>query len=341
MRRGFARCWGRIRDRVRFAAPLLVMTRARTTQWLTLAVALAAGLGLGACDGQVAIGGTGSDSGVPGADTGSPGTVDGSTRRPDGSSQGPDGSAQQPDGATQGPDATPPGNPLSGTYKGYIESFMFPDGSDTIAMTLTFGASGAVTGTVFFGDAPVLAPPTDPERGLSAGGNSKRTRHLPPGRPSTSTVLQGTYMAPRLQLQVDPQELWQKWCQIQTTIYPQYNSPGGGGDSGPEPAPEGGPTGCGPLVGYGCLPAVGYSEGPMGCTWSSCQQPGSTPVDCGKLQLCNFGGPCSCTATGCTVQVGPTGGVSFDMQLVAGALDGSTEGFLEFQGVLNVHLTKQ
>jgi hypothetical protein len=251
-----------------------------------------------------------------------------------------DGSTQRPDGSSQGPDATAPGNPLSGIYKGYIESFMFPDGSDTVAMTLMFGAGTTVTGTVFFGNAPVLAPPSDPNVGYPPGDNNPNVGSTSLLEGFNFTVLQGTYTAPRLQLQVDPQELWQKWCQIQTTIYPRYNSAGGGGDSGPEPVPEGGPPGCGALEGYGCLPSIGFSQGENGCTWGSCQQPGSTPVDCGKLQLCMFGGPCSCTATSCTVQVGPMGGLTFDMQLVGGALDGSTDG-IGSQGVLNVHLTKQ
>jgi hypothetical protein len=41
-------------------------------------------------------------------------------------------------------------------YTGYIESFMFPDGSDTIVFTLTFNDDGTVTGTVRFGTAPLL-----------------------------------------------------------------------------------------------------------------------------------------------------------------------------------------
>jgi hypothetical protein len=298
-------------------------------RWLSWATTLC--LGLCACNGQIAGGGPGSDGGLPGADSGSPGAVDGSTQRPDGSSQAPDSAAQQPDGATQGPDgetqgpdATIPGNPLSGVYKGYIESFMFADASDTVVMTLTFAAGGAVTGTVLFGDAPVLAPPTDPSVGYPPGySQSLGSTSLLEG--FEFTLLQGTYTAPRLQLQVAPQELWQKWCQIQTTIYPQYDSAPGGA--------------CGPLTGYGCLPNAATMMSANGCSWSSCQQP-STPIDCGKLQLCGAGSPCSCTATSCTVQVGPMGGVSFDLQLVGGALDGSTAG-IGSQGVLNVHLTKQ
>jgi hypothetical protein len=216
-------------------------------------------------------------------------------------------------------------NPLSGTYKGYIESFMFPDGSDTVVMTLSFAADGAVTGTVFFGDGPALAPPTDPNVGYPPGFSGDT-----PGAPLEGfdfTVLKGTYAAPpRVHLQVDPAEQWKQWCELQTTIYPEYNSTSDGG--------------CGVLLGYGCLPNAVTQFG-SSCAWGpSCQQPAVTPVDCGKLALCGPLGPCECTATSCTVQVGPTGSVAFDMQLASGSLNGSTTG-IERSQALNVHLTRQ
>jgi hypothetical protein len=149
------------------------------------------------------------------------------------------------------------------------------------------------------------------------------------------TVLNGTYTAPRLQLQINPGELWTQWCRLQTS-YPQYNGAvsgddGGGGDDD---------GGCGAIARYGCLPNVGFSEGASGCTISSCQQPMSTAIDCGKLSLCNGFGVCTCTATSCSVPVPTTGGIAFDMQLSSDTLNGSETGIGGSQ-VLNVILTKQ
>jgi len=244
---------------------------------------------------------------------------------------GHDGGVVGSDGGVVGSDSGVPvgdagANPLSGTYKGYIQSFMFPDGSDTVLMNLTFASDGTVTGTVFFGAAPALAPPTDPSVGY------------PPGFPQTSTgpgllegfdftVLGGTYGAPRLQLRVQPVELWKKWCELQTMIYPVDNGSAG--------------SGCGAVIGYGCLPNVATSQNGNNCSWTSCNQPTPTPIDCGKLLLCGqlTGGACTCTATSCTVPLGP-GGISFDMQLASGALDGSSTGIMG-TNVYTVHLTKQ
>jgi hypothetical protein len=98
--------------------------------------------------------------------------------------------------------------------------------------------------------------------------------------------------------------------------------------------------GCGPLIGYGCLPNVGSQQENSVCSWISCSTSTYTPIDCGKLALCGGMGPnpCTCTATACTVPPPASPGVTFDMQLSAGALDGSESGI--GGGVLNVHLVK-
>ncbi|HEY3819028.1 MAG TPA: hypothetical protein VGL81_17785 [Polyangiaceae bacterium] len=214
-------------------------------------------------------------------------------------------------------------NPLSGTYKGYIESFKFPDGSDTVVLTLVFGDDGGVTGTVFFGDGPPLAPPMDPNVGYPPG------LTVPPGPTDEGfsfTVLGGSYAAPRLTLGLDLNELWKQWCQIQTTIYPWNNGAADGG--------------CGPLLHYACLPNGSTQTGAV-CSYTACDETAPTTVDCGKLALCGGMGPdpCTCTATSCTVATPTQPGITFDMQLNAGALDGSETGI--GNSVLNVHLTKQ
>src|SRR5580698_3006030 len=79
----------------------------------------------------------------------------------DASTQPSAGEAQSDSGGLDAFAADGPSS-LSGSYSGYVESFMFPDGSDTLFFTLAFLDDGTVTGTVRFGNAPLLAPPTDP-----------------------------------------------------------------------------------------------------------------------------------------------------------------------------------
>lgn len=210
------------------------------------------------------------------------------------------------------------GAPGSATvFKGYVEAFMFASGSDAVTMNLAFASDGTVTGTVLFGDGPPLPPPMDP------------SKSYPPNLPPTGnfspegfryTVLQGKYAAPRVTLEVDIDEVYKKWCEIQTS-YPYYN---GGPDGG--------------LLGYECLPNGGYSGNGSNCQVNA---PNGPPiiVDCVNVQLCSMeSSPCTCTPTGCTRMVGPKGGVTFDMQLMGNALNGSVSGILG-ASPLNVHLT--
>ena len=303
---------------------------ARVCRWL--------GAGLG-CGGKI--------SGANGGGGGSGSSSGGSS----GSSSG--GSAD--DGGILGDDA---GNPLSGTYKGYFQSFAFPDGTDTVVMTLTFAGDGTITGTVFFGNGPPLAPPTNPDVGYPPRYTGSVTPYIG-GVESTSlfegvdfTVLSGTYAAPRVQLQIRSAQVWSEWCALQTS-YPWYDSD----------APDGG---CGGQFGsYLCVPPgltmcdghVGsqgcYLLGPTPVSFSACEinpvcQPGWAPIDCGKLDLCRGGlqtQVCTCTATGCSVPLDQGGDISFDMQLASGTLNGGETG-MGSNGVdgleeLNVILTRQ
>ncbi len=249
---------------------------------------------------------------------------DGGPSSGDGSSGG--GSSGGSSGSSSGSTGS---NPLSGTYKGYLESFMFPDGSDTVVMTLTFAADSTVMGTIFFGDGPLLAPPTDPSVGYPPGfrdqGSTVPASALLEG--FDFTILAGTYTAPRLQLGFDPVQLWTTWCELQTA-YPFCNCPNGS-DGG---CPSGSP--------YACLPNSATGQSGLTCNYTPCGDSTPMPIDCGRLALC--GGQvmaCTCTATGCAVATPPQAGITFDMQLNAGALDGSETGISS--SVLNVHLTKQ
>jgi hypothetical protein len=248
---------------------------------------------------------------------------------------GNDGSVGAGNDAGTGADGSAGSNPLSGTYTGYIQSFMFPDGTDTVVMNLTFASDGTVTGTVFFGTGAPLAPPTDPSVGYppgygETGANVQGTTLL---EGFEFSVLGGTYAAPRLQLGLDPDQLWTQWCELQTT-YPFCNCPNDSDGGCPSPSP------------YRCLPnaATGGNESGSGCQYMPCGDSAWIPIDCGRMYLCSMGGlggpnPCQCTATGCSVPVPAMPGITFDMQLASGALDGSESG-IGGQQVLNVHLMK-
>jgi len=222
-----------------------------------------------------------------------------------------DGSADS--GANDAPTDT--STTLTGTWVGYIEGFQFMDGSSAATMTLV--QSAAVTGTVYFGVGQPLAPPTDPTLGYPPSGLDAREGFA-------FAALNVTYVAPHLTLQIQASQIWKQWCELQTTIYPDYNGESDGG--------------CGNLLGYNCLPNVAFEEGTF-CAWSSCDHPLWSNIDCGKLALCGSSGPCQCTATSCTVPVATVGGIAFDMQLGATALDGTVTG-LDAQAH-NVHLTRQ
>jgi hypothetical protein len=242
-----------------------------------------------------------------------------------GSSSGTTADATAEDGAPSPVDSE--ATPLSGKYTGYIESFQFPDGSDTIVVNLTFASDGTISGTVQFGSAALLSPPTDPNVGYPPDLTTTTPAGLLEG--FAFTVLGGTYTAPRVQLSLYNNELWKQWCELQTLIYAVDNG---------DPTSDAGP--CGKFIGYGCLPNGGTMSSASGCSVGACTTPPSSiTVDCGKLILCMGGGRiCSCTATSCTVPLPATGTTSFDMQLTAGALNGSVTG-LGAQ-LYNVHLTR-
>jgi len=221
-------------------------------------------------------------------------------------------------------------SPLSGTYSGYLENYAFSDGSDAVVMKLAFSASNSVTGTIYFGTGSPLPPATDPTVGYPPGyGESGPDSYAWPLERFDFTVLGGTYASPRVEVSLQPTEVWKHWCEIQTVTYPWFSN-----DSRED-------GGCGSMLGYGCLPNhVSWQSGGSGsCAWQSCDT-AMTHIDCGKLALCSpWPGTCTCTATSCSMPLPSKGPIAFDMTFAAGALDGSVtwiDGNLH-----NVHLAKQ
>jgi hypothetical protein len=201
---------------------------------------------------------------------------------------------------------------LVGTWTGYIENFTFPSGSDAIAITRTAQGSGYV-GSVAFGSAPSPAPPSDPDVGYPPGYDfSMLGGGMAPVEGFPFTLLDEAVSQPRIQFKAEPRELWKAWCELQTPVSWAPNAPSM----------------------YGCLPNCGtyYSD-------TSCKlvcETGETPVDCGKLGLCNMGMTCSCTATACTVEM--YGALSFDLFVDGEYAHGSVLGLPD--GLRNVHLQR-
>ncbi|MGH7440331.1 MAG: hypothetical protein ACRENE_31950 [Polyangiaceae bacterium] len=273
-----------------------------------------------ACGGSYTVAQNGADGGAGSPRTDAAGLIDATNADAGGASDAMDAAADGPPVVANDAAA----NVLSGTYKGYIESFQFPDGSDVIDMNLTFPGNGTVTGSVYFGSGTPLSPPTDPNVGYPPGITTAAPVSLFEG--FAFTVVGGTYSPPRVQLSIYSKELWKQWCELQTTTYPVYSTESDGG--------------CGALIGYACVPNGGFSGSAAGCIVGGPQCVDASPisVDCGKYGLCfRLDAVCTCTSASCTVSPMNPGDVAFDMQLTPGSLNGSVTG-LDTQ-LHNVHLT--
>lgn len=218
---------------------------------------------------------------------------------------------------TEQPSPTEP--TLDGTWVGYFESYKLPSGSDRITLTLKTDATGAVTGTIVFGTSAPPPPPTNPNIGYPVGlkNSSRAIPFVGDGFPFT--VLTGGTAYSRVLLTIEPRELWKAWCELQTSYLHDHSL-------------------------YGCLPpSDSYSC--CGDCWTADASGKRTPVDCGKVLLCEHARVCECRASGCTVPLtgshGP-GGFTLDLKLTGDALDGSTSGPLgdELHLEKNVHFTR-
>ena len=237
--------------------------------------------------------------------------------------------AGSPPEAGSTPDAGSPPLSLEGTWTGYLEAYQFPDGSDTVRITIALGAGGEIAATVRLGDAPVLPTPTAPDMGPVPGviGYVAPDAGAPLGwgeafdfsaRPIT---FENASLS--LGLSIDDQVV--AWCAIQTHIYGWQ--PDGGGPP------------------YGCVP--NWPEGPAPpyeCSQVDPASDASVPVDCEKLGLCFGAGTtnaniCECSATECHVEPSALDpDITLTLQLSGQRLDGTIMGAVI--GSHNVHLTK-
>ncbi len=213
---------------------------------------------------------------------------------------------------------SPPAGPV---WNGILENAQLADGSNGLTMTLSVAADGSATGTLLLGDGALLRPPSDPDAGYPPG----VTDAVPSGplgffEGFAYTMLDGRLSGATLTFRVAELELWTQWCKIQTTTYSW------GSDF---------ETDAGPL--YSCEPHEAASLSPMGCALQDPVTITDVPVDCGKLDLCSYSTPCTCSATGCQVNPSTQPDLTFDLTVTGATADGTISGFL---GDHDVHFVR-
>jgi len=230
------------------------------------------------------------------------------------------------------------------TWDGYAEAYTFsPDGSDRVRVMI----DGDGHGTLEVGNAALLPAPTDPNVGYPPGTDSNGlTGVIGPSPGLTEGFLYPIYatqvQANRIQLGANPGDLYAAWCALQTPIpYYETELPADAGKVTSIP----GASDAGTVeTYYTCLPNEPSMTGANGCTQTA-PDGTVTPVDCGKLVLCQFSAVCQCSASGCVSQqiAAGTPVASYPVEL-DGALDPTgtmLTGTLTLGQRITVHLTKQ
>jgi hypothetical protein len=156
------------------------------------------------------------------------------------------------------------------TWDGYVETYQFQSGSDRVRLTLDENGVGLLE----VGDVPLLPAPTDPHVGYASAGEDPNW--IAPfwiHEGFRYSVTDATVENSRMQLAVHNDEVFNAWCELQTSF------------PGSEPGS------------YSCLPAGNYGKTGDECSYVT---PADTQVsvDCGKVVLCMQ--VCECDATGCT-----------------------------------------
>lgn len=191
-------------------------------------------------------------------------------------------------------------------WDGYVEAYAFqPSGSDRVRLTLDVHGQG----TLQVGDGPQLPPATDPNVGYPVGiaGTDIETIAFTLGEGFAYPVHAAQIQSNRIQLGLDPADLFTDWCALQTTLFPANPSPPL--FSPTSAADARGPYSCTPQS-VGAVIVDGGSDGgadggglPCGYTGSD---GGAHLVDCNKEILCNIG-VCTCTSTACASTQAPAG----------------------------------
>jgi hypothetical protein len=271
------------------------------------------------CGGGVHVGDLGG-SGAAGTTSGGTGqgvTSGGFTTGAGGGSTSAGGSAGSSTGTTGSGGSSAgsgPANGFQGSWKGYVENFQFIDQSDAVLLAVT---SDIGAGQITFGSSAAPPAATDPNVGYPPGAKFTGGPVQFPYPGFAFALTNVIYDGQRLQFDVDTNELWKHWCELQTPIRDEANAGGG----------------------YFCVHNWGSSFGGPTCSQMDPMTHMSVPIDCGKLSLCEPGsGVCTCDMQGCTVQLDGHL-LHFDMMIAPPKADGSVRGL--DSNLHNVHLSKQ
>jgi hypothetical protein len=158
-----------------------------------------------------------------------------------------------------------------GTWDGYAEAYHFDQGSDRVRVTL----DSAGNGTIRLGDAPEIAPFSNPAIGypedLPFTDEAFSFSYLPAHAGFAYPVLDASVESGRLHFDFWGSDIVKAWCEAQT------------------PYPDGGT----PAGNYSCNPG-GSGFGQSG---GVCYNEPEVVVDCGFVKTCLAA--CSCNAQGC------------------------------------------
>ncbi len=221
------------------------------------------------------------------------------------------------------------------TWDGYAEAYTFQSsGSDRVRLVL----DGNGAGTLRVGDNTLLAPPTDPNVGYPPD--------LTSGISLTGVYigLRDDFLYPahaaqvqtdRIQVGINPMDLEAAWCALQTPVENIDTTTTGKGSDAITTT----------TTSYGCLPnSASESSDANGCALTGSDGQ-TTPVDCGKLALCEFVMACQCTATSCGIQA-PADATPdeypYELDAALDTTGKNLTGTLNLSGTrITVHLTRQ
>jgi len=180
---------------------------------------------------------------------------------------------------SQGGTATYTGTQISdyvATWDGYAEAFTFEDGSDRLRLTLSTDGHGFLQ----VGDAPLLAPPTDPSVGYPPSpwiwSPPPLGSELKPG--FAYPLYDARVETARLRFAADYHDVYTDWCAMQTPYLLDASA------SPPS---------------YACVPNawnLGWNVSADGksCTMVDLNTGQPVPVDCVQAWVCTEPVPCDC-----------------------------------------------
>ncbi len=214
-------------------------------------------------------------------------------------------------------DAGPPPHP--DIWDGYVESYMFPSGSDHVHIMLDIAmGDGPRTGFVVFGMGAPPPPATNPNVGYPPGAFMGFIDTNQVWEGFAYPILVGSVSGQRVRVTVSTGSLYERWCELQPS-YPQD------------------PSG----MSYGCLPNTGGGGSSSGgCFYNDPSTGAPVPIDCVKFFLCSMGSVCSCNAGGCTADLSHTIPFDFHTSSSSDHVGETAMGSVRLQdGLHNMYLT--